>query len=429
MFSMFSAWRGSRVLGLGLLCGMASAPLVAQAQCRQVWSYSAHDTANGNLGLPPITLTAESLQPAGSVLGMTSISVARNANVDPETVAYDCLPEDGPFYEYFSTNGADALSGKHEVSGMPGYFHTLWRNVAVKITHNQSGQTFSRTWQRRALNGDYNPSSGRIEFKAKHFSDVTVELARVSDSAGSGQPGSLAEGVYDLARPNAYIAFQGGGFSTALSPGCDHGNGCASNQRQHWTAAIGLWNSVSLSRRTTCAVHSATPLVDFGRVSLNQLRQGNGPQARLSIEIECSSPALAEHSHGGQVTVGLQVSADSYLALQHHHPQRLDPAGGAQVLLSSGYGSDPAVASGVGVQVHDQNQRPVLLAGWNPGGTSPGGGGDGWYSVHDPLLTRSVGAPGHTRYSGQFSATLVPLARRITPGRIDATVNVVVRVR
>ncbi|MCE4056854.1 fimbrial protein [Pseudomonas sp. Au-Pse12] len=419
--------RCSSVLGLGLLLGLACNAQPAQAECRQVWSYSAHDTANGNLGLAPIILTAEQFQPSGSVLGMANISVARNANVDPETIAYDCLPGDGPFYEYFATNGTDALSGKQEVSGMPGYFHTLWRNVAIKITHNQSGQTFSRTWQRRPLSGDYNPATGRVEFKARHFSDVTVELARVSDSAG--QPGSLAEGTYTLARPNAYIAFQGGGFSATLSPGCDHGNGCASNQRQHWPAAIGLWNGVSISRRTTCAVHAATPLVDFGRVSLNQLQSGNSPRARMSIEIECNSPALDERSSGGQVTVGLQVAPDSYLALQRHHPQRLDPGGGAQVLLSSGYGSDPTVATGVGVQIHDQNQRPLLLAGWNPSDASPSGNGDGWYSAQAPLLTRSAGLPGHTRYSGQFSATLVPLAQRITPGRIDATVNVVVRVR
>ncbi|WP_271411552.1 fimbrial protein [Pseudomonas sp. Q1-7] len=420
------------LLSLGLLIGLPCAPGLAEAACRPVWPYSAHETANGNLGLPAVTLNADSLQPAGTVLGMATISVARNANVNPETVAYECLPSDGPFYEYFSTNGSDALSGRHEVSGMPGHYYSPWRNVAVKITHVQSNRTFSRTWQRRQIAGELNPATGRVEIKARDFSDVTVELVKLDDTQVQPGLGEPTEGLYSHAQPNGYIAFQGGGLSPGLSPGCDHAAGCTSGKHQHWPAAIGLWNHTHLTRQNSCMVRSATPVVDLGRMTATELKNGGARQASFGIDIECSGGVTAGHTGRGLVEVGLQVSQNSEQALRRHHPEQVTTSGGAQVLLSDGYGSDPGVATGVGIRILDRNHSPLVLAGWapRPTGGQEGGSGTsaGWYPLLQTFQANGTGAQGAFRYSGQFSAAMVPLAPRVTPGRVDANATVVVRI-
>jgi hypothetical protein len=120
-------------------------------------------------------------------------------------------------YEYFATNGSDPLSGLRHITDMPGYYHSQWPDVGLRLIHNQSGQAFSRYWQRRPMQGDYNQQSGRVEFRARHFSDVPLELVKLGANTGSASsvPG---EGLYQQARANGYIAFQGAGLRPARAP-------------------------------------------------------------------------------------------------------------------------------------------------------------------------------------------------------------------
>lgn len=414
---------------LSLILCLAASPS-AQALCRSVWSYSAHDSANGNPGLAPINIHAEHLQPAGSVLASANLSVARNARVDPEELAYECLPQDGPFYEYFATNGSDPLSGQHPVRDMPGYYHSQWHDVGLRLIHNQSGQAFSRFWQRRQIQGDYNRQTGRVEFRARHFSDITLELVKLGASANplSGAPG---EGLYSHARANGYIAFQGAGLGAGLSPGCDSASGCG-GQRPQWTAAIGLWNAAHISRHSSCEVRSATPQVDLGQLSAVRLQQGGARLAHFNVDIECSN-AGARNSIN-QAQVAFLAPMHNRQALARHYPQQLDPSGNARVLLSSGYGQSPGVAGGVGIQLVDRQQNPLLLI-------SDGCGGDlnnaacpnarhaqpGWYPLAQHFQNVLQEQRGLSRYSGQFSARLVPLAPQVSPGRVESSVTVLVR--
>jgi len=409
------------------LCLAASTS--AQAICRSVWSYSAHDSATSNPGLAPINLHAEYLQPAGSVLATANLSVARNARVDPEELAYECLPEDGPFYEYFATNGSDPLSGQRPIADMPGYYHSPWPDVGLRLIHNQSGQAFSRFWQRRPIQGDYNRHSGRVEFRARHFSDVTLELVKLGASAGSGAPD---EGLYQHARASGYIAFQGAGLGAGLSPGCDSASGCG-GQRQNWTAAIGLGNAVHINRHSSCEVRAATPLVDLGQLSAAQLQQGGARLAHFNIDIECSNAGA--RSAISQAQVAFLAPPHNRQALTRHYPQQLDPSGNARVLLSSGYGQSPNIAGGVGIQLLDRQQNPlVLVAGDSCGGdrTAPTCSAalspqPGWYPLAQHFQNVLQEQRGLSRYSGQFSARLIPLAPRVSPGRVESSITVLVR--
>ena len=106
----------------------------------------------------------------------------------------------------------------------------------------------------------------------------------------------------------------------------------------------------------------------------------------------------------------------------------LTSGGGVSYLVSNGYGTDPSVATGVGISLNNaSNGTAMNFLGWSNTGTGATGG---WYPVLAGASTTGSNLSGYTSYSQTITATLGTLpGKRATPGKVDATAYVLVKVQ
>jgi len=270
---------------------------------------------------------------------------------------------------------------------------------------------------------------GKILVKAKNFSDVRVELFRVSNEATAG--GWNTAGNYTNSQPAAYIAFKGGGLSNGLNVGQDSLS-YYDGWYGYWPGAVNLYNRLTVRRSATCSVTNVTPNVQFPTISVAELDSGATRQLPVDIAFQCQTgapantglSAFASGTEAGRTAMGVLVPAANY---QSAVAQGLTTGGsGATFLLSDDYGQ-PGVAGGVGVALALANGTPLNFLGNDQ--ITGGGAAAGWY----PGLqgASSVGAAGGvTSYTKRLNATLTKIpGRSVTPGRLNARAQVVIRIQ
>ncbi|SEA02084.1 fimbrial protein [Variovorax sp. YR216] len=398
-----------------------------------IWSGSLDTAGASGLSVSSVNLNSSTFQPDGTLLasGSASFLTLGNEAYTAEQVLFRCdAADEGSLFEFYATNGDNDYGGRYEDGasfGLPGAYRTYIRDMVIRVTHTLTGNYFSRYWQSRPLTNLDRDGQGKILVKAKNFSDVRVELFRVSNTYGSA-----GSGLYGYSQPAAYIAFKGPGWSNNLLDGRDSGS-YFDGWYAAWPGTINLYNRLTVRRSATCAVTNVTPNVRFPLMTVAELQGGGTRQMPIDITFECQTgapantglAALASGVNAGQTAMGVLVPAANF---QSAAAQGLTTAGsGATFLLSDGYGTDPGVATGVGVSLALANGTPLNFLG-NAMVTGSGNAA-GWYPVLDGATATGVAA-GVTNYTKRLQATLKRIpGRTVTPGKINARAQVVIRVQ
>lgn len=421
----------------------------AQATCTRI--YNGEQTTDGSssqINFGRVNLTTTYLQPVGTPLGSTLVSAGNAPGLTPESVLWQCdLADKDQIYEVFATNGDDRVGGFWEIGngagsstndGLPGYFATWFAYTGIKLTHMNSGKVFSRYWQESPIT-QYDIVGNKIQIKAKHLSMVQADLARVSSTppasgSGSNWCGGYAaqngSGTYSYSctQPNGYVQFKGPGYVND-AVGSDSNTNYA-----FWGArngiAFGMRSAASISYTATCVARNVTPIVTFMPVTAQELNQGRTSERDFTIELECSDLATSGTANN-QTALGLQVSQAAYAQAQTLG--LMTSGGGVSYLVSNGYGSDPSVATGVGIRLRNSSSGKDMNFIGQPGSTGGGavtGASAGWYPVREGASTNGSASSGYTSFTQTITAILAALpGKTAKPGKVDATAYVLVKVQ
>lgn len=423
----------------------------ALAQCTRVapWIDSGCDPCGVGTALGRVNLTSTYLQPVGTPLGTSVFDLTSGTRYpDPNKVLYECDVGDvGQIYEVFATNGDDRVGGYYDLGardGNPNYYATYFPYVGIRLTHLDSGKVFTRYWQSAPITR-YATVGNKIQIRVKDFSAIRADLIRISSLPGAGasnycgySAGNPLVGMasttgnsnYTCTQPNGYVTFQGPGI--ASDPiGSDSATNYATWGTGRWNAmGMGTAPISSLTYTATCVARNVTPLVILPTLSVSQLTAGQTSQAQFTLNIECDNAAVSGVS-SNNTALGLQVSYESYVAAQRLG--LVSANGGVSYLLSSGYGTDSSVATGVGIALANAgNGAPMNFVGWArcSAGQCPQGSDAGWYPVLNGASGGGSTAAGFTHYTTQLTATLARLpGQTVTAGKVDARAYVWVKVQ
>ncbi|EJL88730.1 hypothetical protein PMI16_02376 [Herbaspirillum sp. CF444] len=440
--------------GLALTSLILASP--AQARCERN-NYSAYpttpilDDGSAQFWFGRVNLTNVALQPVGTILGSATATAGQARGINDETVMWTCdISDKDELYEVFATNGDDRVGGFSEIGtkdGLPGFYQTWFPYVAIKVTHVRSGKVFSRFYQSAKLTEyDLSPDGKKIFIKAKHLSPVKAEIARVSTADSTGWPGNWCPGtpalgggnaaVYTCTQPNAYLSFRGPGYTDNDPDGTD--------SARQWRffptngVAFGMRQGTSLSNTASCVVRNATPEVYFLPITIEELKRGETREANFAVQLECDRSVNSGVAIN-QTAIGIQVSAGA--EAKARQMGLTTSGGGITYLLSDNYGADSSMATGVGIRLSDGETGQTMNFLANSAITGQGfvandgsrwsakmGPDAGWYPA-----TRGGGGAGGSTFdvTRSFAATLskLPGANVITPGRIQASAYVVVKVQ
>lgn len=339
-----------------------------------------NDAWNGLL--PGLTQTVDvsgnsSLQPAGTVLtssgGIPFTTYAhKGGGYDPEQVFFRCTPDTaGQLYEAFSTNGDDAYAGWYEANDVPGARLTVMKNIALRLTHDATGSTFTDSWQQRPMENLDVDTNGNFLIKAKNFSTISVELIKTLDTRY--YVNQLASANYNsYVNPNAYVVFRGPGIASwDIKVGQPHRGGNWAGWANDWPSVISLYgNNIQVKRAAMCQVKDFTPVVYLPMITVAQLKQGEYSSAPFHVGFACESSVVSGVAAGsGNVALGfLAPEASVYSAWSFN----LITGKSVTWLLDDQYGK-PGHARGVGVQVYRAGKPITFMAVSTPGNGTDGG--------------------------------------------------------
>lgn len=392
--------------------------------------------SSGSAGTLPtvININNSAFQPNGTLIASGVVNVLQSGaqSYNSDQILFRCTAsEDGKLYEYYATNGDSTYGGQVEVgasNGLPESYQTYASGMALRATNMVTGEYYSRYWKSRPLTNLDRDSLGWILVKAKDFSDTRVELFRLDRSAGA-----VFTGIYPHSQPATYIAFQGGGFSSGLTIGSDS-NSQYSGWYNAWPGAVNLYNRIYIRRSATCSVTNVTPTVVFPTISVSELSSGVTRQKPIAIRFNCQTGSPANTGVGAfvsgvaanQTAMGILVNPANAAAAVS---EGFGTAGsGVSYLLSDNYNSSPNIATGVGIQFTRANGSPLNLLSTLSGAVL-GGNAVGWYPVLDDASAGSV-VNGVTTYTKTINATFKALpGKTITPGKFNATAQVIIQVQ
>lgn len=414
---------------------LAGFSLNASANCQWKGRNIGGDNYGASLRFGNINMTNNYIQPAGTLLATSVISLVPAQNwSDPEAVIYECdLADVGSIFEVFTTNGDSNVGGWTNLGD--NYFQTYFPYTGLKLIHVDSGQEFTRIWKQVALK-KYDTVGSKIQIKGKHFSQIRAELIKTANMDSSAGPASWGctgpaavtyTGSYSCNQPNGYVVFKGPGMDVPEA-GLD-----SAYNYQTWGSgrymAFGMNTSpvATLTRKNTCAVRNVTPYVLLPTVSVNDLNSGASSRAPFSVEVECQDGTVSG-INSGQTSIGIQTSLPAYLQAQKLG--LVNAAGGVSYLLSDSYGSNN-IASGVGIRLEDSSGSTLNFVGWGGcQGSCTSAVNAGWYPVLSNASATGSAASGYTSYVRNYMAVLEKLPGQ-TPvaGRIDATAYVLVKVQ
>jgi hypothetical protein len=401
------------------------------------------DTAGQGAFRMTLNVSAPPFVPNGTLLG-SAISPIYNlgakgvGSYSPEQVLFRCSPDAaGSMYEYYSTNGDSAYAGMTDVSaqsGITGTYRAYYTGVVSRVTNLTTGEIVTRYWKARPLTGLDTDSQGWFLVKAKNFSQYKLEYFQCTTCTAGASTGT---GTWIETQPAAYVAFVGGASGTIIKGNLSVGADSATNYGGWygtWPGSINPYNTVIVRRTATCAVTNATPLVRFPPATAPALTQGLTLQLPVTIQMQCqttkpsSLTAFASGTATNQTALGvLAQPANAQSAID----AGLKTTGsGVTYLLSDGYGTDPSVATGVGVVLSrpDGSALNFLTNQY----VTTGGAKDGWDPVLNDATADGPAASGITAYTRTINATFkafAPGVTPVTPGHFNATAQVIVRVQ
>ncbi|MFT4246991.1 MAG: fimbrial usher protein StbD [Pseudomonas sp.] len=400
------------------------------------WTGS-HDTYDGATGLPhTITLSnSSSFQPSGTLLASTTVNFLTGATskaYSANQVLFRCDASlEGTLYEYYSTNGDNAYTGQWAASEVDGAYYTWVRNVASRLTNNTTGEYYSRYWKRRTLESSdlYNDGT-YIYVPASAFSSATLELFKITDT--SYYSNSAVRYTWAYTQPLGYIAFQGGGLSSALTIGADHLTNY-DGWYAYWPGAWGLVNSaVTFVRGAICEVEDYPSTVSLPTISAPELESGGSAQASFAVTLSCESTATsgtASSSSSPVVAMGFLVN-NATAVTQAQTLGLTSGTNGLTTLLDSNYGASGA-ASGVGIKIYSDLSGDAinLLSTTYTAGAGSGytGNTNGWYGYQDLTQSSGTDSSGNALWTGNFTASLEKISgETVTAGTVNAQLQVLV---
>ena len=404
----------------------------------------AQETAGQGAYPMTVAINTPPFVPDGTLLGSaTSPIYNMGANgvgsYSPEMVLFRCSPEAATanaLYEYYATNGDNDYAGKWDAtahSGIPGTYYTYYKGLISRITNLTTDRYISRYWAARQLTGLDKDSQGWLLVKAKNFSQYKLEFFQCSTCIAHFSDATMNPGSWSHTQPVGYVAFVAPNFNSNIQAGADSSVAQA-GYFGRWPGAITPYNTVHIRRTSTCVVTNATPLVSFPLITVDELNRGVTRQLPVTIRMQCQTippsgmDAFFSGTAANQTALGILVQpANAQAAVK----ARLTTSGSAVTyLLSDNYGTDPSVATGVGVALT------------RPGGgalnfltnqyVTMGGAKDGWYPILIDTIGSGLPGPGLASFSRQITATFKAFAPKtvpVTPGRYNATAQVIIRVQ
>ncbi|MBB4862535.1 type 1 fimbria pilin [Pseudomonas nitritireducens] len=394
------------------------------------------DTCNGPLGLPSvINVSDASFQPDGtliasSVAPLTQYGAA--AGYDPERVFFRCAASDA-VYEMFSTNADDLYSGWYNGGdtvgnsiGLSAAYRTAWPNVLLRLAHVETGQYFTPIWQERVLTGLDVDSRGFQLVKAKNLSAVRSELFRAPLESQRYYSATIASQAYLYTQPAAYIAIKGPGLAYPRVGEVHYAN--YDGWHYNWPGAIGLYGDVTLKRYPTCAVTNVTPHVVFPSISIGEINAGQSREMPFQVDFKCQTGVINSTAANG-TALGIKVSAGALAASSGLG--LVNANGGLSYLVSDRYGQ-PGIAQGVGIRLL-RNDSPMNLLANEDSAKGSNAEARGWYPAIGNASNKTSEVSGIAQYTETFRARLEKLSLgsmpTVTPGRVEATAQVVIRVQ
>lgn len=400
-----------------------------------IWD-GAHDPNRGDLNLPIVNISDTAFQPNGTMLASSIvpfITYGQRGGYDPEQVLYRCdAADENEIFEYYSVNADNAYSGMYEdgvADGVNRGYATYIKNVVARLKNNQSGEYFSRIWQKRAMTGLDRDAEGRILVKAKNFTDISVELFRIRDVRGFNGSSAVNrpyESGYSYNQPAGYIAFGGPGI-THPTEGIDHISHYPGWYAQ-WPGNISFYQQM-LVRRTpgTCSVSSVAPYVLFPTTTIKELEQGHSVNVNMSLSYRCQGDFISG-TKAGNFAVGFKIDTNSF---NRAKAMGLTDQAAVSHLLSRNYGS-PGYAQGVGVilEREDGLTQPFVIKTYPDLGTGIyDSSKDGWRKFigtnidYDPINKVTIL---HETYTAKL--TKIP-GVTVTAGKYYAQAQVLIRVQ
>lgn len=472
--------------GLAITSAMLLFSSYSYASCSGIMgrTITGYDYDTASLGVGRVNIMGSYLQPLGTTLA-TGISnyntITRGglANLNDDAIILTCTSQsdkEGMAWA-FATNGDSRVGGFYEIPNNPGYFATQFPYVAIKLTMIDSGQTFSRYWQRStATVQTEDTSNGGFVIRKKHIPKVMASLMKWSKAYGettdangdkvlasycsggsetgliptsqTSDPNKVWSANYysinglsaGCGQPNGYINLLGSGGRVATI-GADT-NTSAGVYAWEYSVPVGLNGNPSalFSYTPSCVVRTTTPYVVFPSVSVSDMLAGSTVSASFGVTLECDN-TISQTASVSSVSVGLQPSLKAY-----NNAQTLGlidaSSGGVTYLVSDDYTAQ-GVAKGVGITLKNSDGNSVNFVSW--AGCVPTVSGTNSYcpaysnlaamrsAGWDPVLSASTQITQDTQnatisYQKNYVATLSRIGTMTpTAGRIKATATVLVR--
>lgn len=435
----------SMVAGVGLLM-----PSTSFAACaRQLGTTTGNDGNSAVIPTGHINILSEYLQPTGSILTTTTVYPGRNKLAGDETVLFICdAADENELFEIIGLN--EDRVGSYFNVGIPDFYYTWFKYVAVRLTHLNSGIIYSTTWQKVPLK-NFERVGEKIHVKGRHLSAVKVDLMKVNTlpplretgvSIWCGNNNNEGTGIsklptnsktdYTCKQPLAYSVFSGPGIGDNNLPGVSVKT--FTGWPKNWYG-VTLTGGATLSAIPSCVIRNSTPTVEFDPISVQELKSGITRTEPFNVVIECDKLTQAGVA-ANQTAIGLQVSELAYQrALQLGN--LINAKGGVSYLLSDAYGADH-MAEGVGIQIADAARPtiPLNFVGWNAcmsNGTACPADGNlaGWYAINDGTYNPQPGGdPSTSMVTKKYLATLKPIpGEQIKAGEVLARAYILVKIQ
>ncbi|UXY10874.1 fimbrial protein [Kosakonia sp. ML.JS2a] len=402
-----------------------------------------------SLALGTINITNSAVQPVGSPLAANVVNFYDNPRYTkgPESIMWVCdIADKNNIYEIIATNGNDRNGGFFDIGafdGYPNYYATLFRNVAIRLTHVNSGRVFTRNYQRIPMtNYVVSPDGLKIYIRLKDFSPIRAELIRVSSTTSSGQAPSdycakrdqLTSGSYTCNQPNGYVSFCSEGSPDAY---CDVGDSAYIYNgwwKDNWMSINmgGVAPMAELVSKRTCTAKSVTPVVTFPPITVDALNNGGKSQGTFTVNILCEGLA-GTGTVSGLTALGMQVPYENYQAALRLN--LVNSSGGVSYLLPTDLGVS-GMASGVGIQISNANDGMIRnFIGWQRCNAAPSncatGEAGGWYDAREGAqVVNNGGTLGISEYAINFNAYLSRIGNQtVRAGQVYASAQILVKVQ
>ncbi|WP_265462693.1 fimbrial protein [Aeromonas salmonicida] len=405
-----------------------------------IWA-GAHDGNVGQLGLPSvISIISDAFQPPGTVLAVTSSvpmsTYGQTGGFNPEQVLYRCDAADAPYlYESFSTNDEIQMGGAMITeAGVPDATYISYiRNIGYRIRNDKTGQYYRFKWQRRKLDNLDTDQIGRVLVKAKNFTPISLELIKISypaitDRGTVSSPALYTNQLFNYNIPAGYTTFVADLPSGVKIPGtpCTEAQThaqCYNGWYSVWPGLISFRNQITIRRPAGCGFRSITPSVIFPTIDKSSLDNNKVANAQIILEYVCENGAVSGTT-SAQMAVGFKVNSAAYAAAIS---EGLTTAGsGVTHLLSTGYGTNTNIATGVGIGLA---RADGTMMNWlSNENIMQGGNKDGWYSLNGVQISSETSTT--SIYQETFRVYLTKLENKtVKPGIVNATAEVFIKVQ